>query len=101
MNYFTNDGRIFYINRTDQTYTNIIFLSDVVINTYSNTQRKSSPRLAKLASIVLRSKNYGTISASLAGSVLSQAEPKAKLLKGCNGMKTREYRVSQSYKKYT
>lgn len=72
---------MFYINQIKQTYTNIIFLSDIAISKYSKLQRKSSPVLAKRASIVLRSKRHGNIMKSLAGSVLSQAAPKAKILK--------------------
>ncbi len=91
---------MFYRNQTKKTYTDIIFLSDIVINKYSKRQRKSSSILTKRAAVVLRSKRYGTISKSLAGSVLSQAAPKAKILERLNKNKKRKSIVNQSYKEY-
>lgn len=100
MNYSAENEQMFYRNQTKQIYTDIIFLSDIVINKYSRMQRKSSPMLAKRASVVLRSKRYGTIPKSLAGSVLSQAAPKAKIFKRLNINKKRKSIFNQSYKKY-
>lgn len=88
---------MFHINQKKQTYTGLFFLSDIVIDASSKVQRKSSTRLTKSASMVLRSKRYGSISKSLAGSVLSQAAPKVKLLKSRNVSKKRKFVVNQSY----
>lgn len=91
---------MFYIDHKKEAYTALMFLSDIVIDASPKAQRKSSPRLAKRASMVLRSKHHGTILKSLAGSVLSQAAPKAKLLKAGDGSKKRKYVVNQSYRSH-